>query len=223
MRNSSWRWVVCGLVVTVVAVAWMSRRRTNSAVVGHDEFLSTLSFVRHEDGQPINDLIELEKEAGIYVDVSFIPHEVLPQEFGNEPIQDPSVWPFVVRIYPRTDVDAKNAVELRVEPYRSRVIVVESVLKKAVAGSIPQGPVTRGTTGFWQENRGFHGPPSLSKGATRPKREIRLWTFLSPDPVSSGEHVFELAMYPTARFLSKSRFRSGDPVILCRGIIRLKG
>lgn len=226
MRSSLRKRIICGLVVTAVLAGIgiaLSGRRAPPPVVGYDRFLSTLSFVRHEDGEPIADLIELEKETGLYVDVSFIPREMLPQELDDQPIQDPSAWPFTVRIYPRSDRDAANAIELRVVPYQSRVVVNERLLKQLTAGSAPPPPVTRGTTGFWQEKRGYHGPPSPPKTARKPPGERRLWTFLNPDLVTSGEHVFELVMYPTARFLSKVRSRSGDPVILCRGIVRLKG
>jgi hypothetical protein len=71
--------------------------------------------------------------------------------------------------------------------------------------------------GFGGEN--YVGQPLIE--SAQPGHSL-FWTFVTPPPDQDdllGEYVYEVRLYPTARWVSDVRQEFGDPIVLRRGTL----
>lgn len=164
-----------------------------------------------EDTEPFPETIELPAQGGQYVQVELERHDSPPNSLGEDEVTTPDRWPITFAVYRRDD-SPDQALEFQ-------CFVMEGTVERPPAGESHLHPPLRlvhvGSNEL-RSDRGFAGFPIVG-----PAREgcNLYWTFLFPPDKENpaGEYVYEVRLYPTARWVSDVRTETGDPIVLRRG------
>lgn len=171
-----------------------------------------------KDAVAFGETIHIPATHGVYAKVTLERFEELPPVIEEREVSLPHRWPITFAIYRLGHLDGPEARE-----YTCLVPgdFVEDPKRSPIGGGQPPPYLPRiGTRQGWRRAVGFQGEPDLP--ARRPdKNENVYWTFLTvPDQNEpAGEYVYEVRLYPTARWISSIRFEKGPPIVLQRGLL----
>ena len=203
-------WMVLASSVLLAGFYFTTLRRVGTLPVTLEPFVKSLSFTRHGDGVAIAEVVDLPFKSGFYAELTFIPGASIPSEVDGLTVEDPEIWPVVLRIYPREDTTPSRSYDLRFIRYK-RARTRRSL---PLPSSVPKGAV-----GYWQPDVGYRG--ELKPPKSWAKNEQRLWTFFTTKPGDTGEFTYEIVVFPTAKWVSSVRSQSGAPIVVRRGILKV--
>lgn len=184
-----------------------------------ESFVAKVVVERLDDAQRLDETVELRLGSGFYISAGFVPQKNLPDALDGREIQDPAFWPVALVFYARgaslKDASAVRKPCIRFErPANRRVRQRGSEANTRfipIGNTHPYAPSGRPS--------GRRAPPNLPKDW--PPDEMRFWTYFGLPEDRLGEYVYELTLYPTARWVSSVRFELGPPVVIRRGELRL--
>ncbi len=170
-------------------------------------FVQSFRVTRVDSGEPVGDEIEIAVNTGFTVEIAFSAAPDAPQELEGRPVQPPGEWPVRLVIYPRDHERSDdgtlwypcNRFEVPNRPYVR--------------------PVFPGVSEHWKPS-GYTGPPKPPRDSGENKN--RFWTYFAVPRDSPGEYVFEVLVYPTSAWKSLVRVDAGPPVVLQRGVLRVR-
>lgn len=178
-------------------------------------FVETLTFVRMSDGTPIGDAIEIDVNTGFHAQFAVDPAKKMPEKVESDSVIAPSRWTFALVVFPRASGrDGGDSIRgACLEVPRGFRPKGEPLPMFKGPGTIPIG----GTSG-WAAS-GFSRP--LRAAGPPSKRTRTYWTYVAAPKDRPGDYVYELTLYPAAAWTSRVRFKSGPPVVLRRGLLRV--
>lgn len=171
-----------------------------------------IAVVQYADGPPVfADTIEIPVDHGQYVQLELECFELFPNTIDGREVAPSDRWPLSLAIY-RSGDDPDSAREFR-------CMVPDGAIELPPRGEGHLHPPPRLVHVGSPELRteyGFAGIPDI-----KPADEgcHRYWTFIFPpdEGKPEGEYVYEVRLYPTARWVSAIRSEAGDPIVLRRG------
>lgn len=210
-------WISAPTLGGVALLLWLIRDKQEIQRAPPNPFVKTLVFERIDDGQPIGDMMEMRTNAGVYASIVLTAAGDTPVVFEEHEVQDPARWPLALFIYPRgASAESEDSLGNPCMKFNR-----QGVRFRQAVGSGPKlfVPVRGTTRGYWTADVGFEG--DLKPPKSWPEDEIRFWTFFALRDQRPGEYVYELTLYPTARWTSSVRITMGPPVVLRRGLLRV--
>jgi hypothetical protein len=217
--------IIAAVVVAAIAVYWWWSGRPVFLPFGSNAFVEQVTITRltplstvwgettamdpsPERNRPLEDPIEVSAR-GSYLQFDLKRYENFPGRYGGRDVGKPDRWVLTFAMYRTGDPQGEGAREYGCQ-------VPQGTLIEDHANPHFGLPVIG--HGFGGEN--FVGTPILE--LAEPGHN-RFWTFVGVAPVPeerpSGEYVYEVRLYPTARWISAVRFESGDPIVLRRGTL----
>ncbi len=185
-----------------------------------NDFVATFHADRVLDSKksvPIPDVVEIPINEGFIAQFGIEPAKQSPTEYEGRKVEGASDWSMMVIIYPRNgeandDSTLRGGVNAINRPglKRSWMLVNEGVSPFWSAGGhgkqpVPKTPVRKESLGLWKAGG-----------------ENWYWSFICLEKDQVGEFIFEVHLLPTARWISPVRFEYGPPVVLKRGLLRVK-
>jgi hypothetical protein len=208
-----WTFTIAGpILIIAIAVAAYFYWPSNAPLAEADPrpFATSVSFVRHADQTPL-DVMELQENTGLYVDLTFALGAEIPELYDGKEVQSPQTWPLAVAITPRQRFGKPQTVRMIVRPDTFRP--PNRPYRETFRG------VPVGGSGTWNKRLGFKGPPDPLPGWK--KDEARFWAYFSAGTDKSGEFVYEIVAYPTAKWVSSVRYIRGPEIVLKRGLLHV--
>jgi hypothetical protein len=164
-----------------------------------------------KDTEPFSETIEIAAPGGQYVQSELERHNSPPEAIEERHVATPDRWPITFAVY-RRDNSPEQALEFQ-------CFVMEGTVERPPAGETHLHPpltLVRVGSNELRSERGFAGLPIIGP----PRLGSNLyWTFFFPPDKENptGEYVYEVRLYPTARWVSDIRTETGDPIVLRRG------
>jgi hypothetical protein len=183
----------------------------NGMTVDDTEHISLVG--NPDETEPFSETIEITAQGGQYVQVELERHESPPIAIADREVTSPDRWPITFALYRRDDFP-DDAVEFQ-------CFVTEATVERPPEDEANRHPppwlVDVGSNEL-RSDRGFVGFPAI--GPAREGCNV-YWTFIFPPDAENpaGEYVYEVRLYPTARWVSDIRSETGDPIVLRRGLL----
>ena len=205
------------LAVLLLALYWILGRGPKGVLpVEPNPFVRRVAIEPLDESIPaFGDPIRISAAKGVYARVRFERFTERPERFQEREVNAPDRWPITLAIY-RLGESPGQAVEFHCGRCGGELLEQSPgddphVLPPPFAPRI-------GRTSAWTRGVGYSGEPQLPPGS---QGENCYWTFLTaPDRQEAvGEYVYEVWLYPTARWVSDVRIEPGEPVVLKRGIL----
>lgn len=179
--------------------------------------ISLLPHIEVLDGEQI----QVPEDRGLMLRIDYRPRTSLPAQWNNRAVSSSDHWPVALAFYPRTGLMG-DTVKLSCPTFRKseRQNIAEAYKRHDPTAAIKPPPIIVGGTKGRKSRFGYTGQPITGLSDNSP---FARWTFVPPpvEGLSAGEYVYEIWVYPTARWLSEVRIDLGDPVVLKRGLLQL--
>lgn len=160
---------------------------------------------------PLKDPIEV-PAGGRYLRIDLQRFASVPDSFGGRDVAEVNSWAITFAVYRPGDPQGEAARE-----YMCRVPRGTETLDPNSSG--PQPTYNLPVIGHGFGGGSYVGEPDLA--LADPGHNL-FWTFIRPPPDQDdlfGEYVYEVRLYPTARWVSDVRQEFGDPIVLRRGTL----
>ncbi len=160
----------------------------------------------------VGETIEISSQQGVFLLLRLHPFETRPEELDGRKVCRPVDWPVTFTLFRADDPGGPTLRHLRCEPLFSIPIDPDETNLARHIGM----PAVYGDTRLFLRRLGYGKPPQLP-----PQTDVEglYWTFAVPTDREhpAGEYVYEVRLYPTARWVSSVRNEAGEPLVLRRG------
>lgn len=163
---------------------------------------------------PVGEVVTIPADKGVYLRIDLELFEDFPATIGSREVAPPHRWPITFAVYRLGKPQSPTAKEFKCFCPTDLV----EIQPRDQAGKLPPPFLPRVGIPGLSLKWGANGVP---QAASAEKGHVAFWTFIHPPDVKNpaGEYVYEIRLYPTARWISKIRSESGDPIVIQRGLL----
>lgn len=206
---------VLGLVLVLAAWFLWPRRPAPWTPADPNPFVRKIVIENIDDKPvPVGEVVTIPADKGVYLRIDLELFEDFPAMIGSLEVAPPHRWPITFAVYRLGKPQAPTAKEFMCFCPTDLV----EIQPRDQAGKLPPPFLPRVGIPGLSLKWGANGVP---QAASAEKGHVAFWTFIHPPDVENpaGEYVYEIRLYPTARWVSKIRSESGDPIVIQRGLL----
>lgn len=205
------------ILTAVAALIWYYRPRSPIEVlpVPPNPYVESYRLERL-DGEPVADVVEVRPGTGFYAILTAKLADDAPKTYEGRKISDAIHWSATLALYPRTARNvSRETFEWSCGTFKPKGMLRRGAKEPDRTNGKPHPP----WRGRIPTHCGHTGEPKLSKPL--PKGDICRYTYFAVGDHPPGEYVYELRVYPTARWISWFRCEHGTPLVLQRGLLKV--